>query len=111
MHNQIKRSNFNLYGRGLSSSNKLLKNIGSRINRKSKMTKILHYLVTNGPSTKYELITNVLGIDRTKKEARGYYSVSFQNWIEADILKHDPKTFKYILTIKGCKILVTAWDK
>jgi len=93
---------FNRTGRGrygiVSGTN--LRNGGP-----TKLIKILAYIRDNGPVTRYDISTKVLGKKGTRKELRGYYSTNFVVFRDSDMIVLDWDTRTYSLGETGRQAL------
>jgi len=89
-NNQIKGNNMKLYTA-----------TGTNLTKNSKGAQILRHILVNGPKTKYECVTEVLGKVGSKKSLRGYYSCYFRGLVDEGILSYNSKTFQYNVTEKG----------
>ena len=80
------------------------------ITTESKTFKILSYIHKNVGATKYECVTNVLGLKGSKDLLRGYYSSIFRGWVDNDVLSpgSHKNGFKYTLTSNGIEMMKDA---
>ena len=101
MAKQLNKGNImsNIYGEYGSKIN------GSRFTTASKGFKILCYLFSNGPKTKYECVTEVLGKVGSKQKLRGYYCVYFASLRDSGFVNYNPSNFTYSITDKGMKVI------
>ncbi len=76
---------------------------GTRKN--TKLRAILNYIKENGPVTKYEIVTKVLGKIGTRTELRGYYSTNMLSMRVSGMLNLDMKTRTYELTKTSARIV------
>ena len=72
----------------------------------TKLIKILAYIRDNGPVTRYDITTNVLGKKGTRKELRGYYSTNFITFRDSDMIEIDWDTRTYTLGETGRQALL-----
>jgi len=71
----------------------------------TKLIKILDYLHKHGPSSKYEIVTKVLGKKGNRKELRGYYSDNMQIYRESGLIELNYDTKEYSITERGVQSL------
>lgn len=84
---------------------------GSRSCSDSKYFKILKYIIENGPKSKYDCITNVLGVIGTRKQLRGYYSVMFQSLRLNKLITLNYNNYTYCITDKGVDLVHRILEK
>lgn len=78
---------------------------GSRFTTSSKGFKILSHIFSNGPKTKYECVTEVLGKVGSKEKLRGYYCVYFAALRDEGLVEYNRSNFTYSITDKGMKLI------
>ena len=78
---------------------------GSRFTTSSKGYKILCHILLNGPKTKYECVTDVLGKVGSKQKLRGYYCVYFAALRDCGLVQYNSSNFTYSITEKGMKVI------
>lgn len=78
---------------GMFSSMKYDK-VATRMSLSSKTYAILHFILVNGPTSKYDIVTKVLGKKGTSQDLRGYYCVWFQKMVKGGILKREGTTYR-----------------
>jgi hypothetical protein len=72
----------------------------------TKLIKILAYIRDNGPVTRYDITTKVLGKQGTRKDLRGYYSTNFIKYRNSNLIELDWDTMTYTLGESGRQALL-----
>lgn len=67
----------------------------------TKIRKIFKYILDNGQASKYDLVTNVLKKEGTRKTLKGYWCTNFAALRNSGLLNYDYETKKYNLTTKS----------
>ena len=78
---------------------------GARANKNSKIAKIFNYVAEKKRATKYDVVTNILGVKRNRRDARGYYSTNFQTYRDEGFMNYNEDKYEYSLTTKGLYLL------
>ncbi len=84
----------------------LAKLTGERKN--TKMRKIFEYIRDNGPVSKYEIVTKVLGCTGSRTDLRGHYSTNLLTMRRSGLLNLDWESRTYQLTTKSAKLVFDA---
>lgn len=84
---------------------------GSKSNKDSKYFKILKYIIEHGPTTKYDCVTNALGVIGTRKRLRGYYSTMFQTMRLNKLLVLNYDNYTYCITDKSIALVARILSK
>lgn len=77
----------------------------TRFGQPTKLIQILKYLKENGPVSRYEISTKVLGKVGTRKQLRGYYSTNFIAFRESGLIDLDWESRTYTITRDGLNAL------
>jgi hypothetical protein len=81
---------------------------GTRLKTNHKAYRILDFIRKNNGATKYEVVTEVLGIVGNRVDLRGYYSCAFADFKQLGWLTLNTKTHKYYVTESGMQLLSNA---
>jgi hypothetical protein len=83
----------------------------TRINKNSQIFKILNTIAVKNGATKYECLTEGLGLEGSKQRLRGYYSVCFRGLSDNGVLSYSKENYKYHLTQLGIQRYLDAASK
>ncbi len=74
----------------------------------TRIRSIMEYIKINGPTSKYDIVTKVLGYEGSRTTLRGHWCTNFATLRDCGLLNLDYNNNLYDITTKSAKLVYTS---